>query len=265
MAIDPLYFYRASTYTSNGRPNNDSYDVSANKQRFGAHIGIDKLQGAEKQFAQDYIDKNVTADWNPGWFPEMGGKFNEALSAYRNESDINKARGRFDEITNVNSKYNQDMYNRLDRMNKPDNYEGSLLNRAMGLGEKSSSFLAQKGFEQQKGKANETTYNEFSDLKQKSEGQALSYLDLASGRESSLLKIMSDTRIQESQLKQQKDIEDQQRKSQLYNSIIKTVIGGAISLVPGGQVAGMGIMSSGINAWGGGNSNPVSATGNSYT
>jgi len=226
--------YKSALGIGGGRPSNDSYDVNANKQRFSEYIDLSQYSGDERKFAEEYVGKKVTSEWNPGWFESQGVEFEKAMSKYRLNKDTNRARDRFEEITDTNSKYNQDIYNRLDRMNTPDNYEGSLLNRAMGLGAKSSAFLAKKGYEQQEAKGKENTYNQFSDLKTRSEGTALGYLDLASGKESFLTKLMSDESMQLKALSQQKSIEESQRKSQFYNSIIKTVLGGGIALATGG-------------------------------
>lgn len=222
---------------------------------FKTHIGYDSLSAEDKGIADKFLAQQDFTQFNPGWFQEYGQKFDEYLSRTRTQQNIEMANKRFKDLTDPNSEYNKEMFNRISRINQPDDYQSSLLYRAMGLGEKSSSFLAESGNKQLQAKANETTYNEFDAAVKGAEASAQGYLGQAESGNLSLLKIMSDQRMQEAQLKQQRELEDSQRKSQLWNSIAKTAIGvGTTLLAPyllpaiaGSTVADYSFSQGGIN------------------
>lgn len=166
----------------------------------------------------------------------------EHMSKYRSKQDISKARGRYDELTNLGSEYNKSMYSRLSRLYKPDSYENTMLYAAMGLGSKSSAYLGQKATQQLERQGQDKTESAFLDARTRAESQAAGYLDMASGREQSLLKIMSDQRIQEEQLRQQKELEDKQRESQFTSSLINTGLGIGAMFIPGAQGMGASLL-----------------------
>ena len=201
---------------------------------FRSTIGYETLSPSERQFADSWIGNNIDQRaYNPGWNKEYGGEFQSALSTWRTRQDTDRARARYGELTNPNSTYNQNRYSRLERMNRPDSYQDTMLYHAMGLGAESSAFLGSQAFNERQVKARSATYNQFQESMERTEQAALGYLDLASGKETALLKIMSDENLAYAQLKQQREIEEKRRKSQLWNSVAKTVLGvGATLLAP---------------------------------
>lgn len=166
----------------------------------------------------------------------------EYMSKYRSRQDIAKARERYGELTDDNSTYNKNMYKRISRMYQPDGYENTMLYAAMGLGSKSSAYLGQKATQQLERQGQDKTEQAYQGARERAESAAAGYLDLASGREQSLLKIMSDQRIQEVQLRQQKELEDQQREDQMFSSYMNTGLGLAAMFVPGGQGVGASLL-----------------------
>lgn len=158
----------------------------------------------------------------------------ESLSMYTNrrkvELDAERARSRFEDIVNPGSEWNKSMEQSIARINKPDQYEDSLLYNAMGMGSKSSSLLAQYAIKDKTAKAGEKTYNQFAQFRGQAEGTAASYLGQATGANMGIYKVMNDTQMQIRALQAQKEIEENQRSSQLFSSIFNTVAGGAITL-----------------------------------
>lgn len=203
------------------------------RQGFKDYLGYNSFDADKKAFADQWIDGQNWKQWNGGWFPQLNSDFNSAWSSHQIESDTNAARGQYQKLSDINSDYNKGMFSRISRINQPDGYQNSLLFRSMGLGAKSSSFLGSMAFNDLNAKAKENTYNQFQQSYESAQKEAMGYLDLASGKELSLLKIMSDQNLGLQQLKQQKEIEDAQRRAQLTSSIINTVLGGAATVLGG--------------------------------
>lgn len=211
------------------------YDPKERISKLRSAIGYDNLTGADRAYADEYLKYHESlpdvASWSDDWINEIAGKFGESASANRLKQDTNRARERYGELTNINSEYNQGVYNRIKRLNAPDTYQDSLLYRAMGLSADSSANLAQNAQRHLERKASDRSYSQFQETRERAEGAAQGYLELASGKEASLLQIMTNTRLQEQQLEQQAELAERERTSQLWNSIAKTVIGGGISLL----------------------------------
>jgi len=235
------------------RPEWDGRDF---RQGFKDYLRYDTFDNSKKAFADQWINSQNWKDWNGGWYQQLGMDFGSAWSAYQVESDTNAAREQYRKLSDINSDYNKGIFNRISRINQPDGYQNSLLFRSMGLGAKSSSFLGSMSFNDLNAKAKENTYNQFEQSFENAQKNAMGYLDLASGKELSLLKIMNDQNLGLQQLKQQKEIEEAQRKSQLANSIIKTVIGGAATVLGGPLGAALFLGSTAASSLGnGGNFN----------
>lgn len=235
-ALSPLGWNSAkNTYnsmTANPHANDFKGGTSEDRSNWRADIGYDGYSEEEKAFAEQYLGG---IDFGSNKYDKEAQlrEWNSKLATRRASEDYKSARETYGKLIDPNSDYNKTNFNRIERMNKPDSYQGGLLYNAMGLGSKSSSFLAQMGLNQQMGKARETSYDQFSQSMERQQQSALGYLDLASGRNQSLLKIMSDERSNIAALKQQKDLENEQRKAQFENSIYKTVIGaGAYAINP---------------------------------
>lgn len=216
-----------------GAPRRDR-DPNAERAGFQQYIGYDKLSAEDREFADQWLGGQDFGYWNSGWYDSQSKLFQEQLSRYRNERDINKARDRYEELTDPNSTYNQNMYNRISRMYSPKTNVNEMLAAALGMGGKSSGFLANALYNQADVKAKESTYNAFQSSYERAESQAQGYLDLATGREQSLLKIMSDQRLTERQMEEARKQAEREERMSLFNTLLKGGIAvGMNAILPG--------------------------------